>query len=275
MIDDKGRVLGLINLIDLGVALLVVVAGALGVQAYRIFQMPTPVIERVEPSTLSTSGPLRVRIVGRHFRHYLRVFAPRTGQPFAVTPTRPEGPEAPVETVTDTSLDVVLPNAAPGSYDVYVYDNARQLAHLTSAVTLAAPDLPRATLQLTVRTLIAPEVAGRLHVGDRDGVQPGATGAALEPAEIAELTVRPERVDVMDMRVARQIPGDHYLWMGTHGSQVIADAVLNVPVVAQTPGVWEYRGRTVRAGESFEFETSSVKFRGLIVTRRELDGERP
>ena len=275
MIDDRGRVFGLINLIDLGLAVLIVFAGALGLRAYKVFQIPTPVIERVEPPTLSTTSPPRVRIVGRNFRHYLRVFAPRTGQPFAVTPTKPEGPEVPVEAVTDTSLDVLLPNPAPGSYDIYVYDNTRQLAHLASAVTLAPPDPPRATMQLTVRMLIAPEVAGQLHVGDRDGVQADPGGVAPKPAEIVQLNVRPDRVDVMDMRVARQIPGDHYLWMGTHGSQVIADAVLNVPVVAPAPGVWEYKGRTVRAGETFEFETASAKLRGLIVTRQKPEAPRP
>ena len=275
MIDARGRLFGLVNLIDLALVLLLVFAAALGVSAYRLFQIPAPVIERVEPATVAMSQDARVRVVGRNFRHYLKVFTPRSGEPFAVSPSRPEGPEAPIESVTEHALDVRLTGLTPGTYDIYVFDNERQLAHLPAAVTIAPPDVARAAIRTTVRLLLPPEVARQLQVGDRDVVAPEAGGASPEAAQIEKIDVRPDAVDVMDLRIARHVPGDPYLWMGTHSSQVIADIVLRVPVAASASGLWAYKGGTIRAGERFVFETPAATFRGVIVSRGDPETAAP
>lgn len=269
MIDARGRLFGAINLIDLAVVLLIVLVAALGVRAYRVFRIPAPVIERVEPATVTPADAPRVKVIGRHFRHYLQAFAPRTGEPFAVSPAAPGGPAVPIVSVTENALELQLADLRPGAYDIYLFDNARQLAHLPAAVTVVPPVLPRATIRATVRLMLPPGASDQLRVGDRDTVVSTTGGAPEETAQIEQLEVRPERVDVMDLRVARHLRDDHYLWMGTHGSQVIADAVLRVPVVAKVPGRWEYKDRPVRAGEEFVLETPAAKFRGVIVTRGE------
>ena len=279
MIDSQGRVFGIVNVIDLAIALSMAFLATLGTHAYRVFQIPAPVIARVEPSTVVISQTPRVRLIGRNFRHYLRVFAPPSDGPFAVAPLDPERHEIHIETVTDTSLELKLPDLADGSYDIYLFDNARELAHVAAALKIVPPDTPHAAMRLTVRLLVSDQTASLLHVGDRDTASAGATGGTaavvLEPAELERVTVHPERVDVMDLRVERKIADDHYLWMGAHTSQMIVDAVVRVPVTATAPGRWEYKGRTVRAGEDFSFETASVKVRGTIVARDEPEAVRP
>ncbi|MCC7418333.1 MAG: hypothetical protein IT176_14450 [Acidobacteria bacterium] len=268
MIDGNGRLFGLVNLVDLGLGLLLVFGAALGAGTYRVFHLPVPVIERVEPAALPSSAGARVRLVGRNFRHYLRVFAPRTGEPFAVTPSAPAGPELPIESVTQDALELRLSSLGPGTYDLYVFDNARELARLRHAITLAPPDPPRATMRAVVRLLLPAQVASQLRAGDRD-LGPDANAAPAERAQIERVDIRETSVDVMDMRVARQLPGDHYLWMGRHTSQVMADVVLRVPVREASPGRWEYDGRPLRAGDRFDLETASAKAIGTVLTRED------
>lgn len=269
MIDARGRLFGLVNLIDLSVIALLAFVAALGAYSFRVFRIPPPMVERVEPALVTDAKGPRVRIIGHNFRHYLQAFAPRTGEPFAVTPSLPAGPEVPIVSVTEDMLELQLPDLRPGSYDIYLFDNARQLVRVPAAVTLVPPTLPRATIRATVRLLLPAGAVDQLHVGDRDGGAPASTGTSVETAHIEQLNVRPERVDVMDMRLARQQPDDHYLWMGNHSEQVIADAVLRIPVVANVPGRWDYKDRPVRAGEEFVLETSAAKFRGIVVSREE------
>jgi hypothetical protein len=271
MIDTKGRLFGAINLVDLAAVLLLVVAAALGVAAYRVFRVPAPAIERIEPATVTIAKGAHVRIIGRNFRHYLRVFAPRTGGPFAVTPATPAGPEVPIVSVTAGALDLQLPDLPPGTYDIYLFDNARQLAHVAGALVLVPPALPRATLRATVRFLVPASAVDQLHIGDNDRAMPAYVGAPVDGAQIEKVDVRPDRVDVMDLRLARHVPDDHYMWMGAHSSQVVADVVLRVPVVATSPGRWDYNGQPVRAGDAFVLETTAAKFTGTVVSRSDPD----
>jgi hypothetical protein len=269
VIDAKGRLFGVINLIDLASVLLIALVTALGVFSYRVFRIPAPIVDRVEPAMVAAAKGSRVRLIGHNFRHYLRAFAPKAGEPFAVTPSLPAGPEASIVSVTENALELQLPDLRPGAYDLYLFDNARQLVHLPSAVTFAPPTLPRATLRATVRLLLPAGAADQLHVGDRDVGAQASAGEPVETAQIEKIDLRRERVDVMDVRLAQQSPGDHYLWMGNHNEQVIADAILRVPVVANVPGRWDYKDRPVRAGEEFVIETPAAKFRGVVVTRDE------
>jgi hypothetical protein len=267
IVDAKGRVFGTINLIDLAATGLLVFAAGLAVAAYRVFEIPAPAVERIEPATIAAGSAPRVRLIGRHFRHYLQAFVSRTGEPLTVTTRKPGGSPATIASVADEVLELQLPELEPGSYDVYLFDNARQVAYRPAALTVTPPLFPRAIMTVVVRLFLPPGMLDLIHVGDRDLLKPSrATAPIARPAEIVKIDVRAERAEQMELRIARFMKDDHFVWLGTHGSQAVADATLRVPLLGTAPGRWEYNDRTIRAGEEFLLATASYKVRGLVVS---------
>lgn len=267
IVDAKGRLFGSINLIDLFVTGLLVFVASLAVMAYRVFEIPAPDVERIEPATIVAGSSPRARLIGRHFRHYLQAFVSRAGEPLTVSPIKPEGNPVTIVSVADEVLELQLPELEPGSYDLYLFDNARQLAHRSAALTVTPPQFPRAVMHVVVRLFVPPGMLELIHVGDQDLVKPSRVAAPLaQPAEIVKVDVKTERAEQMELRIARFVKDDHFVWLGTHGSQAIADATLRVPLLETSPGRWEYNGRTILAGEEFPLATPSYRTRGLVVS---------
>ncbi len=66
-IDGRGRLFGIVNIIDAGVGLFFLLLLAFGLELYRIATYPTPVIERLEPSVIEYGTQPVITVHGRHF----------------------------------------------------------------------------------------------------------------------------------------------------------------------------------------------------------------
>ena len=71
-IDDRGRVFGRFNLIDLMVGVFVLVLVPIAYGAYALFRPAPPTITTIEPKVLLPGkGDQRIKITGTNFRPYL------------------------------------------------------------------------------------------------------------------------------------------------------------------------------------------------------------
>ena len=266
-IDGRGRLMGRFNLIDVAVALLVAAVIPTAFVAYRVLRTPLPVMVAVTPATVSPNGPLEIRVTGAYFRPFLRAYVSRTGVQLQ-SDDLPQDQRARYLIQTTSAIELKLPpDMRPGSYDLYLYDEGRALAHLTPAFTLAAPGVraadpaagPTATLEMRVRFLVDPEILPSVHVGDADLNQP-ENG---EPATVAATLVSwrrlpepagasPRLSDGAALPVADTLP--------------VMEAVVRLGAVMRNT-VWEYAGpQPLRAGEPFPFMTSSYIIRGIIMS---------
>ncbi|MEW5982046.1 MAG: DUF4330 family protein [Acidobacteriota bacterium] len=179
IVDDRGRLWGKVNLVDLAVAVFVLLLVPVAYSAYVLFRTPPPTIAAVEPAVLQEGKDLRVKLTGTNFRPFLQA---------AVGPTRAPGflvesPEV---------AEVRLPDLAPGTYDLVLYDEAREVGRRPGAITILGPPVvPQPTIALRVSgafTLVPEALAQRLTVGTRfpeSGDVPTAQIVELGPAEPA------------------------------------------------------------------------------------------
>jgi hypothetical protein len=127
LIDERGRLFGRVNIIDAVVAGLLIGMIPLAYAAFLLFRQPEPTILSVSPAQL-TPQVSRVRITGRNLRPFLRVsFNNQQGTTFALLDAQ--------------TAEVQVPQLAPGTYDVILYDVAREVSRLSNAVTVEGPTL--------------------------------------------------------------------------------------------------------------------------------------
>ena len=154
LIDDRGRLFGRLNIIDAAAALLLLGIIPLTIAAYLLFRQPEPSIESIEPTKI-TPSVTRVQIKGRNLRPFLRIsFNQEQGRTFAL--------------IDAETVEVQIPSLPPGTYDVILYDVAREISRLPAAVVVEGP----AVVLSTEARMI---VAGRFVGLD------AATAAELQP----------------------------------------------------------------------------------------------
>jgi hypothetical protein len=125
LIDEQGRLFRRINAIDALVLLGAVALVPLLYGAYVFFRQPEPRILEVQPSKV-TPTTTSVTVRGEHLRAFLRVsFNQIQGVSFAL--------------VSPTEARVEVPRLPSGTYDVVLYDVAREVHRLPNAVTVEAP----------------------------------------------------------------------------------------------------------------------------------------
>lgn len=224
IIDERGRVFGRINLIDAGVVLAVVVLMPLAYAAYTLLR-PLPVrISRLEPAQVIQGRTARVTLSGENLRPYLRaqVGGQQPNRFLIESPTQGE---------------MVLPDLAPGTYDVMLYDEAELVAKRPGAlVVVPPPPLPPAILQLAGVATGLSEAAARGF----------AAGRRLPDAADSPLTIIDARPPSQD---AKRV----------HISADSAAAIL-VP----TPGSWQVPA-TLRGNCTFVPESQRCKINGVVV----------
>ena len=154
LIDDRGRFLGKINLIDLALLVFVLLLVPLAYGAYLLFRTPAPVLTSVSPNPLPYSkGEQRVVLNGDHLRPFLRAtVGPKDARNFFVGTTQ--------------TAEIVFDELPPGTYDVALFDPSEQIARLPNALTITPPPAPPV------------QFVGRL-VGPNATAVPLAAGAAL------------------------------------------------------------------------------------------------
>jgi uncharacterized protein DUF4330 len=125
LIDSRGRLWGRVNIIDLAVGLVLVGIIPLAYGAFLLFRQPEPTIRSVSPTKLPAK-PSRLRIEGDKLRPFLRVFLnDQQGTTFAL--------------IDERTAEVDLPALRPGTYDVILFDVAREVSRLPGAVTVEPP----------------------------------------------------------------------------------------------------------------------------------------
>jgi len=129
IVDDRGRLFGRWNLLDLALLVLILGLIPLGYAAYLLFRDRPPRIVSVTPSLAQESPALRLTITGENLRPYMRVSAGvRQAQDFAFRSTE--------------QADVTFSSLAPGTYDVVLYDQATERFRLPNALSVTPLGLP-------------------------------------------------------------------------------------------------------------------------------------
>jgi hypothetical protein len=168
LIDDRGRVFGRVNLIDALVVLFVFLLIPLGYATALLFRVPPPKIISITPERIMAGSPTTIRLTGEDLRPFL----------FAQV--------GPVEGVflveSPTAGEVKLPSLEAGTYDVALYDQARELTRVSGALTVvpvtapgnvssissSAPKAPQFELEVVGAFVgIGPSFATSMRVGVR------------------------------------------------------------------------------------------------------------
>jgi hypothetical protein len=123
VIDDRGRVFGRINLIDLAAAVFLFVLIPVAYGAYLLFRTPPAKLTSISPDKLYPGPNQRVRIQGVNLRPFMRVaFGGSQGVTFAI--------------VSTTAAEIEVPELAPGTYDVELFDYRQLVDRLPKGLTV-------------------------------------------------------------------------------------------------------------------------------------------
>lgn len=129
LVDDRGRLLGRFNLIDVAIAILVLGLIPLAYGGYVLFRTPKPTLTGIEPAKMQLESTLRLTIRGTNLRPYMRVSLDNNQtRQFLFRDS--------------TTAEVTFSDVAPGTYDVVLYDVAQEQSRLPKALTITLPALP-------------------------------------------------------------------------------------------------------------------------------------
>lgn len=259
LIDERGRLFGRLNLVDAAVLVFILILLPTLYGAYVLFRVPVPVITAVQPATVVESDALRVRLLGENLMPYLTAYIGRSGEPVSVFLDDRQSSLARFLIETPSAAELDLPRLSPGSYDVYLYSEAEQLAHFPNAFTVTLPPEEEMRLQtpppppvrsvarVRVDFVLPRRYATRPRTGDRDRF--GSPTLSGEPdATALSLELRPAPAYVPNLV-------DPVLLVGE----------FSVPVTKSEQGLWWYKGQRIRPGEWLAFGDVDYYIYGLMV----------
>ena len=273
VVDDDGRLFGRVNFVDAALVVLVLLAMSVSIAAYRIFTVRAPVIASVVPGALSVDGDRRLRLEGQHFRPYLKAFFFPSGAPFSLPdPQAPDSGknQATLRAETRERVELTLPPAPPGTYDLYLYDEGREVARKASAFTIVprGETAPAGRLGPPPADLSAPiEIAVRFRIDPAIArlVKPGDTGVAdaSSPGRPPALVSLRAEAPPPDLHV--QFGSSRLIVSPATGPDLLWEGVVRLAAL-RTNGVWRTTDvPRIRAGEPFLFETAMYGIKGTIV----------
>jgi hypothetical protein len=215
LIDERGRVFGKINLIDALVTIFVIALVPVGYATALLFRESAPTITSISPSRVVTNVPTTVRFTGQDFQPFLTATVGAFQAPFLVE--------------SATTGQIALPTGLqPGTYDVALYDQARELVRVPGALTVVGLASGPASIELqAVGGFVgaaATAAAAGLRVGSTFrllGDRPGSVAEVLAIGAPRPLT---KRVRVSDVAFAT--------WE-VQGQQVLP-AILRMPCAVST-----------------------------------------
>jgi hypothetical protein len=186
IVDDRGRVAGRVNLLDAFVAVFLLVLVPLGYGAYLLFRTPKPKLLGIAPTSVYQGPNVRIGISGLNLRPFMRVsFDTIQGRTFLIGSTK------------FAAID--LPDLAPGTYDVVLFDYMQEIDRLPKALTVL-PLAPQPTVEMEVAGsfLYMPGTAS-FAVGTKfpSTGDPIAEVIAVGPPTPAEMRVRAGDVTVV------------------------------------------------------------------------------
>jgi len=254
-IDNNGRVFGRVNLIDAALLVFALVLIPIGVATSRVFRERPPRIDAVVPESQPAGPGRRIRLKGAAFRPYLRLFFFPAGQPFSLSELYLLEGRFLLESPTE--VEVQLPALPPGSYDIHVLDETREILVRPSAITLQPP--AAVTLHADVRFVVLADVAALVKAGDAD-LAGGTTDALGAPGHATLVSVSlsgpMSAVDTLPLK------GGRTLAIGSPARAI--DARVAVPASKNSLGIWMYRDQPIRPGDAFSFETAAYSARGVV-----------
>ncbi len=158
IIDERGRLLGRVNVVDAAVLTIVAVLIPAAYAGYLLFRDPAPILTSVAPWLQPVGPNQQVEVYGEHFRPYMRVsFNDYQGKNFLF--------------VNPKTAVVPLPDLPPGKYDVVLYDYMREVARLPHALTVEAPP-PRPVVPVELSGFLA-----EVNAETKRDLRPGSTFA--------------------------------------------------------------------------------------------------
>jgi hypothetical protein len=129
IVDERGRLFGRWNLLDLALVVLILGLIPLGYAAYVLFRDRPPRIVSVTPNLVQEAPDLRVTITGENLRPYMRVSAGvRQARDFGFRSTE--------------QAEASFASLAPGTYDIVLYDQATERFRLPNALSVTPLGLP-------------------------------------------------------------------------------------------------------------------------------------
>ena len=155
LVDERGRVGGIVNLLDVLRAVVAIGLVALAFLAYLLFREPAPRLVAVWPTSLYQASNVHVTISGENLRPYMRV-------------TFNDIRSFSFEIVDSTTAMVEMANVDAGTYDVVLRNADREVGRLSRAVTIL-PLPPKAVFELIVRgafKTLAPARAREIKRGE-------------------------------------------------------------------------------------------------------------
>lgn len=233
LLDDRGRLFGRVNLIDVAAALLLCLLVALGYASWRLFRTPAPVIQSVSPTVILPGQPDQIiEVSGQNLRPYLlaNVGAVRALYLFE-TPDR---------------VRVQLPPLPPGQYDMSFYDS-KEIAHLPKVITVREPTY----VEIRARFVTRPEILQAVRQAQQEQENSGRPASLSAPVLVSF-----DVVDDLLGTTKRDLQ---------EGRITVIRALVRVPAT-KTAGGWEAAGLTLKAGAGFTLSAPTYVLEGEILS---------
>ena len=183
------------NIIDVAAFGTVVLMVVVGYGAFRLFRTPTPVVASIAPAQILSQETGTLHVTGEHFRPFLSV---RLGS-FT----------APLLVASPTSAQVNVKDLPPGTYDLVLLDEARELLRMPSAITVvpaAPPALTQTEMQAVGAFVFLSEAdAARITTDialDEESTPETAATPGWSPRVGQVLAVLPPEISTQRLRVS-------------------------------------------------------------------------
>lgn len=209
LVDERGRLFGTINLIDLGVLIVLGLLIPLGYGGYVLFHTPAPRLVAVVPAVVPFAKGVeqRVQVKGDHLRPFLR---PKIG----TNDTRSFLVESP------HAGEIRFADVPVGTYDVVLFDESQEMSRLPKALTILPP--PVQLVGWFSGSLVASD---RLIAGLKFGPSDQLIAQIVDVDARGDANTRPAT-----LRVNCQLTPDHRCLVA--GVPVAAGVDLNLPAAA-------------------------------------------
>ena len=242
VIDDRGRLFGKLNLIDAIVMVVAMGLIPLSYGAFMLFREQPPIITSIQPMQVTQGQPNTLLLTGEGFRPFL---VARLGD-FESSGFLVESP---------TIAEVRMPELLPGSYDLALFDQVRELIRMPGAITVVPSPATIATVW--VRFVAGQEVLDVMNVGDMD-LSGLPTHEDTDGAVLLEIGQDQQRID--GLLGSDSVLGRNFQ---VEGSTLSFTGRVRVPVMLAQSG-WTYRNQAIKIGAGFTFESISGVMGGVI-----------
>ncbi len=247
VIDDRGRLFGKLNLIDVVTVAVVLGLIPLAYGAYMLFREQPPIITSIQPMQVTQGQPNTLLLTGEGFRPFL---VARLGD------VESYGFLVQSPTIAEVRMPETLP---PGNYDLTLFDQVRELVRMPGAITVvpSSASVPiTAIATVRVRFVAGQEVLDVMNIGDVD-----LSGlVAQEDTEGAVLMAIGQDRQRIDGLFSDGLLGRNFQ---VEGSTLSFTGRVRVPVVLGQSG-WTYRNQAIKVGAEFTFESISGVMGGVI-----------